>query len=656
MDLLELLLGNKKNEKTLDFTVSDGIDNDSFSSILPFSWEEKADLIESGNNFTRTLLIVDYPKTVKGNWLSALKRRKGNIILSTFIESANSSKMISYYKTTIENKEAELLKTYDPVKQKELKKFIDSANLQLDKYLDNNTTFVYQYTYVGLRADSKKALDELTDSVQNTLIKLQLKPMIPVKASYQAFWATMPIMENLLADYTYKESNTEIASSMFHFDDAEILDLNPRSDIEGINIDTGSIISIDKLNRNITLNQNEVIVGTSGVGKTTFMIRKILDYICKGYKVYIIDPENEYTHIVKKLGGATLHLSSNSPTKINPFEIFSDEILNLDENDEETESSKIMDILIKGKIQRLKGFLQAIKPNITDVELAIMDNVIRATYEDKGIDKYNDYRDIKPEQYPIFEDVFNKMKSLEKENKSKFSKVEDLYYIIESYTNGSNTLFNGYTNVNLNSQIVSFDLKQLQSDVQIQGACYLNTFQFLWDEITKDKEAIKKLFVDEFHFLTMHSESATFFHQAYKRFRKYKAGAIAGTQQIQDVLRGTTKGGINVGQAIIGNSFTKIFFGLGEDGVDDVINNLKVRFSHKEKKLLSRKRQGEALIIYGSQRAFLRVELSEEELRLIDGPRYEEIYHKPSEEQPNYVKRLMLTDKEINEIKDYFEG
>lgn len=146
--------------------------------------------------------------------------------------------------------------------------------------------------------------------------------MIPVKASYQAFWATMPIMENLLADYTYKESNTEIASSMFPFDDAEILDLNPRSDIEGINIDTGSIISIDKLNRNITLNQNEVIVGTSGVGKTTFMIRKILDYICKGYKVYIIDPENEYTHIVKKLGGATLHLSSNSPTKINPFEIF----------------------------------------------------------------------------------------------------------------------------------------------------------------------------------------------------------------------------------------------------------------------------------------------------------------------------------------------
>ena len=41
-----------------------------------------------------------------------------------------------------------------------------------------------------------------------------------------------------------------LQTSMFPFDDGEILDLNPRSDIEGINIDTGSIISIDKLNRN----------------------------------------------------------------------------------------------------------------------------------------------------------------------------------------------------------------------------------------------------------------------------------------------------------------------------------------------------------------------------------------------------------------------
>ena len=44
----------------------------------------------------------------------------------------------------------------------------------------------------------------------------------------------------------------------------------------------------------------------------------------------------------------------------------------------------------------------------------------------------------------------------------------------------------------------------------------------------------------------------------------------------------------------------------------------RMTFSDKEKKLLERRRQGEALMIYGSQRAFMKVELTEEELRLID--------------------------------------
>ncbi|WP_439221457.1 helicase HerA domain-containing protein, partial [Escherichia coli] len=119
-----------------------------------------------------------------------------------------------------------------------------------------------------------------------------------------------------------KQSNTETASSMFPFDDIEILELSPRSDVEGINKDTDSLIAIDYLNKRTTLNQNLVIIGTSGVGKTTYMIQKILKYVAKGIKVFIIDPENEYSDIVELLGGKVVHLSSNAKTKINPLEIF----------------------------------------------------------------------------------------------------------------------------------------------------------------------------------------------------------------------------------------------------------------------------------------------------------------------------------------------
>lgn len=651
--VMDLIMPNskKKNEiivdeeqeqkKSKQDNFMESIDRDSLHSLFPFSWEQYPTYVQSGENFMRTIAIADYPKRVYGNWLSELKRKKGSIDIVQYIDSASNNSMITYYKKTIQNKEAQLLNTFDPYKQKVLKKYIDSANMQLDKYLDNSTTFVYQHMLVYLRADSLAELDDLTENVRNTLIKLQMKPLIPVKATFQGFWSTMPINENLLGDYTYKESNTEVASSMFPFDDAEILDLKPRSDIEGINKDTNSLIAIDMLDRNTTLNQNMVVIGTSGVGKTTYMIQKILRYAIQDYQIYIIDPENEYTRIVEALGGSVLHLTSNAKYKINPLQIFSEEILSADE------AVTNLDELVKDKIQRLKGFFEVLKDDMTQVEKAVMDNVVKNAYINSGILKYNRLNEIKNEQWPTLSNVYDELTKLSEKDPEKFKTIKDFYFILGSYTHGSNTLFDGATNINLDTKIVSFDLKPLQSEQEVQAGAYLNTFQYLWDEITKDRKKRKKLFVDEFHFLTLHKSASTFFHQAYKRFRKYNAGAIAGTQQIQDVIEGQTDSGQNIGEAIIGNSFTKVFFGLDGKGVDDITSKLRMNFSEKEKKLLERRRQGDALIIYGSQRAFMNVELTEEELRLIDPEAYKEKYDRETAEQPSYQKRVVLTPTEI---------
>ncbi|WP_270337504.1 VirB4 family type IV secretion system protein [Lactococcus petauri] len=651
--VMDLIMPNskKKNEiivdeeqeqkKSKQDNFMESIDRDSLHSLFPFSWEQYPTYVQSGENFMRTIAIADYPKRVYGNWLSELKRKKGSIDIVQYIDSASNNSMITYYKKTIQNKEAQLLNTFDPYKQKVLKKYIDSANMQLDKYLDNSTTFVYQHMLVYLRADSLAELDDLTENVRNTLIKLQMKPLIPVKATFQGFWSTMPINENLLGDYTYKESNTEVASSMFPFDDAEILDLKPRSDIEGINKDTNSLIAIDMLDRNTTLNQNMVVIGTSGVGKTTYMIQKILRYAIQDYQIYIIDPENEYTRIVEALGGSVLHLTSNAKYKINPLQIFSEEILSADE------AVTNLDELVKDKIQRLKGFFEVLKDDMTQVEKAVMDNIVKNAYINSGILKYNRLNEIKNEQWPTLSNVYDELTKLSEKDPEKFKTIKDFYFILGSYTHGSNTLFDGATNINLDTKIVSFDLKPLQSEQEVQAGAYLNTFQYLWDEITKDRKKRKKLFVDEFHFLTLHKSASTFFHQAYKRFRKYNAGAIAGTQQIQDVIEGQTDSGQNIGEAIIGNSFTKVFFGLDGKGVDDITSKLRMNFSEKEKKLLERRRQGDALIIYGSQRAFMNVQLTEEELRLIDPEAYKEKYDRETAEQPSYQKRVVLTPTEI---------
>lgn len=635
---------SEKKSKDIDFVKA--LNQDDLHAIFPFAWEQYPTKVQTGENYVRVLAVADYPKRVYGNWLSELRRKKGVIDIIQYVDSANNQSMIDYYRKTIQNKEAEKLQVHDPYKLKVLDNYIKSANQQLDKYLDNQATFVYQHMLIYLRAKSEKELDDLTDKVKNTLIKLQMKPLVPVKATFQAFWSAMPINTNLLSEYTYRESNTDVASSMFPFDNPEILDLKPRSDIEGINQDTGSLIAIDKLDRNKTLNQNEVIIGTSGVGKTTYMIQKILRYAVQGYKIYIIDPENEYSKIVEKLGGAVLHLSSNSSHKINPLQIFSEELIS------EDSKADSMYKLVNEKIQRLKGFLETLKPDINQVEKAIMDDIFQQAYKTSGILQYRHIDEIKAEQWPTLKNVYDELEKLRSSNAERFERVKDLYYILGSYVNGSNTLFNGATSVDLKSNIVSFDLKPLQSEHEVQAGAYLVTFQFLWDEITKERTQRKKLFVDEFHFLTLHKQSATFFHQAYKRFRKYNAGAIAGTQQIQDVIEGHTDNGMNIGEAIIGNSFTKVFFGLDGKGVDEVIAKLHMKFSDKERKLLNHRRQGQCLMIYGGQRAFMNVELTEEELRLVDPEAYMKKYEREDDEQPDYTKRITFTPTELAELRD----
>lgn len=648
--LIQLLIKNKtkskpiQKEKVHDINFTKALHQEDLHAIYPFAWEQSSTKVQSGENYVRVIAVADYPKKVYGNWLSELRRKKGVIDIVQYIDSANSQSMIDYYRKTIQNKEAEKLQVHAPYKLKILDNYIKSANQQLDKYLENKATFIYQHMMIYLRAGNEKELDELTDKVKNTLIKLQMKPLIPVKAMFQGFWSTMPLNTNLLSEYTYRESNTDVASSMFPFDSPEILDLTPRSDIEGINQDTGSLVAIDKLDCNKTLNQNEVIIGTSGVGKTTYMIQKILRYAVQGYKIYIVDPENEYSRIVDKLGGAVIHLSSNSSNKINPLQIFSEELISQDEK------ADSMYRLVNEKIQRLKGFLETLKPDISQVEKAIMDDVFHQSYKLSGILQYSHIDEIKREQWPTLQNVYDELEKLKKNNDERFERVKDLYYILGSYVGGSNSLFNGATSVDLTSNIVSFDLKPLQNEHEVQEGAYLVTFQFLWDEITKDRTTRKKLFVDEFHFLTLHEQSATFFHQAYKRFRKYNAGAIAGTQQIQDVIEGRTDNGMNIGEAIIGNSFTKIFFGLDGKGVDEVISKLHMRFSDKEKKLLNHRRQGQCLIIYGGQRAFMNVELTEEELRLISPETYMEKYNRLNIEQPDYTNRITFTSSELAEL------
>lgn len=81
-----------EEDKSKKIGVDSLIDSEAFSEIVPFSFEEKLDYIITGDKYVRSLPIIDYPKEKHGNWLSELRRKKGEISIVQYIESSPAKK------------------------------------------------------------------------------------------------------------------------------------------------------------------------------------------------------------------------------------------------------------------------------------------------------------------------------------------------------------------------------------------------------------------------------------------------------------------------------------------------------------------------------------------------------------------------------------
>lgn len=85
--------------------------------------------------------------------------------------------------------------------------------------------------------------------------------------------------------------------------------------------------------------------------------------------------------------------------------------------------------------------------------------MVKQAYVNSGVLKYSRLKEIKDDQWPTLSNVYDELEKLADKDEDKFNRVKDFYYILGSYTHGSNSLFDGHTNVNLKGKIISFDLK-----------------------------------------------------------------------------------------------------------------------------------------------------------------------------------------------------
>ncbi|KXF71684.1 VirB4 family type IV secretion system protein [Enterococcus faecalis] len=636
------------------------IDTEIVSDFAPFIFEFNREKVICDNQHSRPYVITKYNNKPKGNWFSRLRKLSGDITLSHYYTKANGNSLNDFYNQTIKNKQAQIERTYDPATLLRLKNELRIATTQLEQALEENTTYLYLYTYALIQGKTEERLNALCDKFETCCSAIGIKAITPYTRIDEAFWSCLPLQTNEVPEYTYTIANSISASSIFPFDDNELSVFTENMMIEGVNKDTENMISIDYTNKRVVVNRNKFIFGSSGGGKTTYINSDWMKKLAFAdnsknlqQRIILFDPEDEQVERVKLFGGEVIPLSSMSDTRINPFQIFSNQLTEKERSafptDDEYESyiedydgypfnqslsMEEADQLVNKKLNSLVPYFTLIDSKLTDSQLSIIKTEAKKLYG--TFYERRNLENLANDDFPVFSDLYEHLQGLENEDRRRFEKIESFVDALEDFAIGTRTIFNGYTNIDLRNPLICFSLRDLQTEIGIRDLAYLNAFQYLFEDITNHPEISTWVYADEFHFLLKNEVSADFFFQAYKRFRKYNAACTASSQQISDVFQAIN----NIGKAIIGNSFTKIFFGLEESEAEEIIRELRLPLTRKEVAHLTARRQGEGLIFHGTKRAKLIVKLTPEELRLLNPVRYSEEYDQPATQAVNWLARI----------------
>lgn len=361
-------------------------------------------------------------------------------------------------------------------------------------------------------------------------------------------------------------------------------------------------------------NSNLLIVGQSGKGKSTLVKKIARGNWCRGSKIIIIDPEREYKDICENLNGTWIDCGTGTSGIINPLEIRP--CINDDDSSFNNDLSR--------HIQTFRTFIKYYLKDINAYEMTKIEEVLLEVYEDKNINFDTDLSKLSSCDYPIMEDLYNKLKEkLDKakeinDSKSVIDSLEKICSLIKRATIGADAkIFNGKSTIKIdeNTDFIVLDIHSLiDSDDTILKTQFFNVLSWCWYEISKNREEKVMLICDEAHLIIdpKNPDGMDFIKRTVKRIRKYNGSFITISQNFIDF---TAEGLERFGQVIIDNSAYIVVMAQGQKEIDSVSKMLKL--SESEIQFLSTAEKGQALLIINQDtRIPLQVHLREEEKKL----------------------------------------
>ena len=339
------------------------------------------------------------------------------------------------------------------------------------------------------------------------------------------------------------------------------------------------------------VNSNMMIIGKSGSGKSFATKTLLTNFAADNSKIFILDPENEYTFLCDSLKGKFIDVGSSEMGIFNPFHIMTslkDDIVELDEVEDaqaELQKDEVESDSLSQHLQFLEQFFKVILEGISSDAFETLNSLVVELYAEKGITDKTIIKTLQPEDYPIFDDLYDLICR-------KIDKATDDYQrknliIVQTYikkfsSGGRNSnLWNGPSSITTKENFVCFNFRSLlaNNNELIANAQMLLVFKYLNNEIIKNRDFNLKyntkrkviLAVDEAHvFINPNYPIALdFMQQMAKRIRKYGGMQIVITQNIKDfvgspeIARQST--------AVINASQYSLIFSLAPSDLNDLV-------------------------------------------------------------------------------------
>ena len=382
---------------------------------------------------------------------------------------------------------------------------------------------------------------------------------------------------------------------------------------------SGGLVIVDTWRRGgDRTNSNFVIMGNSGVGKSTAIKHIILSEFMKGTKILVVDPESEYKDLCFNLNGDWINAVGGSAGMINPLQVRP--------SPRDDEQEKEADRLYRDEgygmndlalhMKNLEIFFNLYIPSITDMQRAVLKKCLIELYRNFGIVWETDITLLGAEDFPVFSDLYQlvQKKAEEETDRQVYADLALLLYDIaegsDSFIwNGKSSIKDGTGTDNGSGSIIVLDTNALQeTSDHIKQTQYFNILTWCWEQMSRNREERVLLICDEAYLMIDQKvpQSLVYLRNVMKRARKYEGALAIISHSIVDFLSESIK---QYGQALLDIPCYKVL--MGTDG-----KNLKETadlydLTEAEQELLLARKRGHALFMVGAKRLHISFEIPE---------------------------------------------